>query len=180
MSGSYSSRPELARDAHERDTRTLKRMEKVLATSAFNFDSYGPWPGTVRVEIPSSRLKVKIVIAFFGDAGAILDYTLHPGDTPSTVIFQPRVTDERGTEAPMDPLPSVNIPVSIEADTTADVVVAFVNIQSFWLPPPGAIKAVVTWEPTNEMSAEEWQVVKQQCTMQSGFEPGLAFGGGGG
>lgn len=154
-------RPRGAIPAMARERRVLLRKEVILANS----QSGAGGTGNFRFSIPSSRLRAKLAIGWWSTNGNYPDQSL------STIAdLTPYVLDARGVETKMDPVAiaaGATLPHAFDMVIAADGFTCNVTIVGDPGPPlpEGNFKAVVTWEPTNEMSADEWTAVQEECIL---------------
>jgi len=168
----YGGQAPRAGGALRREQARLHRDEVVLASSAAGGTT--PITARFRIAIPSSRLRVKIAIGFWGEGGSAPDIT---GSTVTTLT--PYVLDKAGNESPMDPTisgGSEQLPFAADLATAADGFHAVLDL----VRPAGAFagyfKAVATWEPTNEMTPEQWESIKGECIIALESPRGQAIG----
>lgn len=149
--------PERSPSAPRAGRREPHRDEITLVTSA-----PGATPQTLvfRVNIPSSRVRVSLGIGWFGQAA--------PDVSTSSADFTPVFQDKLGDESPLpNTLTGQTLPYSLEVATAADAYIVTVTAVRPAGTLRGKLKAVAKWEPTNEMGTDEWESVKQSCTMMA-------------
>lgn len=175
-----SGRLRRARDSFSAEGKRVHRAAVVIATNAFA-GTFSATRARFRATLPSARLRLKLAVAYFTDSGVQPTWG---GSDPVLESLTPFALDERGREALLDPTISggtETLPFSFEWDSAADgfygVVLFSAASANDISTKPGEYKVIATWEPTSEMSPEEWESIQQECQLEALQKP-FAIGGG--
>lgn len=144
----------------------VKRQEVILATCNTN-DGSASVTVRFRIQIPSSRVRVKFGIAWFSPS-----VQTEPTFTDCTLTsLRPYIVDANGTEAPADAVTFTGgastdtLPYAAEASTGADGVRGVATLTGHTSQAGGAWKAVATWEPAPGVCREDWEALASGCQL---------------
>lgn len=171
MSNSYASSVQKPRTATARESKRIVRKQVILATSASGSTPQNP---RVRISKPSARLRLKLAVGFWGEAGSA------PTISTSTITsLTPLVLDAEGNESSMDASLSggtETLPYAADIDSAADAFALVCNLVRPSGSFNGAFKAVATWEADASMSPEEWEAIAAECVIALLTPAGLGIG----
>jgi hypothetical protein len=128
-----------------------------------------------RVQNPSPRVRVKVVVSFWADQPV----EAVPSITGSSVSIVPWEPDANGNEAPADSVVSSEaLPYAYEAETSAESLRGTVALTS-GTSLTGYFKVVASWEPAEDMSDARWLALQSRCAVANitGRVIALAAGG---
>ncbi len=120
-----------------------------------------------RVTVPSSRVRVKITVAFKGDAGdGAARYT--PDAALCAVTMRAIGKDESRADVWLgDLVTNQALPYSYEVDTAVESVSLEVTLKPL-VAVTGEWRVIVTWEPEDTMDDARWAQLYSRCSLSAG------------